>query len=391
MNRALIWILMVAPLLAASSSLARPSTETTISRVRAEAVQAEAEAQRLATAAGQARGEAARLAADRLAAAAGIAAAEAQISAMDADLATRDALVRANAARLAAKQAPVAALVAGLVNLGRRPPLVSLADDRDLTQMVRMRALLDVAVPRIRADSTSLAAELTASRQLADNARHARQLVAAARATLAKRQQAFAKLEARSLDRAARLDAGALGADDRMIAATEGVATLGNQWEREEAGRRLARDLALLPGAPRRPFAPDSPQLTPPFAFILPVDAPVIDGLGQVSASGIRSRGTTFAARAGLPVQVPADGILVFAGPYRRHDGIAIIDHGNGWMSLLVGVRPTLAKGARVVRGAVLGRALGPVTLELSINGRPQSAILIAGSSQSLSINTNGG
>ena len=92
-----------------------------------------------------------------------------------------------------------------------------------------------------------------------------------------------------------------------------------------------------------------------------------------------------------MPILVPADGNLVFAGPYRRHDGIAIIDHGKGWMSLLVGVRPTLAKGARVERGAVLGRALGPLTLELSINGRPQSAALIAGSSQSLSINVNGG
>ena len=60
-------------------------------------------------------------------------------------------------------------------------------------------------------------------------------------------------------------------------------------------------------------------------------------------------------------------------------------------MSLLVGVRPTLTKGSRVARGALLGRALGPVTIELSINGRPRSAALIAGSSQSLSINTNGG
>lgn len=391
MKHALIWTIVTAPLLAASSGFAQTSPETAIATVRAEAVQAEAEARRLSTAAGQARGEAARLAADRRAAAAAIAAAEARISEMDAGLAASDALVRANAARLAEKQAPVAALVAGLVNLGRRPPLVSLADDRDLTQMVRMRALLDVAVPRIRANSAALSAELNASRQLADDARQSRRQVAAARATLAQRQQAFAKLEARSLDRAVRLDAGSLGADDRMLTASEGVATLGNQWDRDQAGRRMTRELALLPGAPRRPFAPDSRRSLPPFAFILPVDAPVIDGLGQVSASGIRSRGTTFATRAGMPVLVPADGILLFAGPYRRHDGIAIIDHGKGWMSLLVGVRPTVTKGARVARGALIGRALGPVTLELSINGRPQSAALIAGSSQSLSIKANAG
>lgn len=391
MNRALPWTLVMAPLLAASSSLAQPSPPSSIARVRAEAAQAEAEAKRLSVAAGKARGEAAKLTANRLAAAAAIAAAEARISEMDSSVAASDALVAANAARLAEKQAPVAALVAGLVNLGRRPPLVSLADDRDLTQMVRMRALLDVAVPRIRANSAALAAELSASRRLADDARQARRQLAAARAALAKRQQAFAELETRSLDRAARLDAGATGADDRMLVAGEGIAALDNQWERERAARRLARELAMLPGAPRRPFAPDSRSQTPPFAYILPLDAPVVDGLGQVSASGIRSRGTTFAARSGIPVLVPADGILVFAGPYRRHDGIAIIDHGKGWMSLLVGVRATAIRGARVARGAVLGQALGPVTLELSINGRPRSAALIAGSSQSLSIKAKGG
>ncbi len=254
-----------------------------------------------------------------------------------------------------------------------------------------MRALLDVAVPRIRAKSAALAAELADSRQLADEARQARQQLAEARATLTRRQRAFAQLETRSLERAARLDAGALGADDRMLAASSGVTALGNQWERDRAGRRLARELALLPAAPRRPFPPDSRTRATPFAFLLPVEAPVIDGLGQVSISGIRSRGTTFATRAGSPVLVPADGTLIFAGPYRRHDGIAIIDHGKGWKSLLVGVRPTLTKGTRVARGALLGRALGPLSLELSINGRPASVALIAGSSQSLSIKANAG
>ncbi|MEO8141963.1 MAG: peptidoglycan DD-metalloendopeptidase family protein [Sphingomicrobium sp.] len=377
MKRALLLTLILAPL-AASSGFAEPARLSSIATIRAEAVQAEKEAQRLSTAAGQARGQAARLAADRLAAAAGIAAAEARISAMDADLAIRDALVRANQERLSAKQAPAAALVAGLVNLGRRPPLVSLADERDLSGMVRMRSLLEVAVPRIRAESASLSADLAASRRLAENARLARRLLAGARASLATRQQEFAALEAKALDRAAQLDAGALGADDRMTVASEGAASLDNQWERERAGRRLAQALAALPTAPRSPFSPEQQDDAPPFALVLPVGAPVIDGLGQVNASGIRSRGTTFAARPGAPVVAPANGTLMFAGPYRSHDGVVVIDHGNGWMSLLIGVRSPAAKGSRIARGAPLGRALGDVTMELSIKGRPRSAVLMA-------------
>lgn len=380
MKRALLLLLVVAPM-ATAANLAQPAGPPAIARIRAEAALAEREAQRLSKAAGQARGEAARLAADRLAAAAAIAAAEANISAMDADLAIRDAAVRANQERLSAKQAPAAALVAGLVNLGRRPPLVSLADERDLTGMVRMRSLLEVAVPRIRAESASLSADLAASRKLAESARIARRELADARASLVTRQQDFAALETKAIDRAARLDAGALGADDRMTVAREGAASLGNQWERDRASRRLAGALAALPPAPRRPFGAEQRGEAPPFAVSLPVDAPVIDGLGQVSNNGIRSRGTTFAARAGSPVVAPADGVLLFAGPYRRHDGILVIDHGNGWMSLLVGVRSPMAKGTRLTRGALIGRALGPVTLELSMKGRPRSAVLVAGPS----------
>ncbi|MES2905314.1 MAG: peptidoglycan DD-metalloendopeptidase family protein [Pseudomonadota bacterium] len=380
MNRAIFFTLMLTPL-AAASSFAQPSPPSALTKIRAEAAQAENEARRLSTAAGQARGESARLAADRLTAGAAIAAAEAQISVMDAELAVREALVRANEERLSAKQAPAAALVAGLVNLGRRPPLVSLADERDLSGMVRMRSLLEVAVPRIRAESAGLSADLAASRMLAEKARLARSDLASARVALAKRQQAFAALEKKALDRAATLDAGAIGADDRMTIASEGAATLGNQWERDRAGRRLAQALAAFPPAPRRPFPPERVGEASPFVITLPVDAPVIDGLGQISASGIRSRGTTFATRVDAPVLAPTDGVILFAGPYRRHDGIMVIDHGGGWMSLLIGVRSSVTEGARVVRGAPIGRALGPVTLELSIKGRPRSAVLLAGSS----------
>ena len=374
--------LMLLPLiLAASSSIAQPSGEQAIAAVRAEAVRAEADAARLTKAADAARGEAGKLAAQRLAAAAAITAAEARISEADAMVQARETLVRTSSARLAAKQAPVAALVAGVVNLGRRPPLVSLAADRDLTQMVRMRTLLDVAVPRIRAQSAALSGELAANRRLVDQAKAARVALASARAALTRSQQQFAALEAKSLDRAAILDAGASGADDHMLAATEGVSALGSERDRARAANRLAGELASFPAAPRRPFGADSRAPAAPFAFVVPVDAPVVDGLGQVSSSGIRSRGTTFSARAGAEVLVPADGVLVFTGPYRRHDGIAIIDHGRGWMSLIVGVRARPLKGARVIRGTPLGKALGPVSIELSTNGRPVSAILIAGSS----------
>jgi septal ring factor EnvC (AmiA/AmiB activator) len=138
-----------------------------------------------------------------------------------------------------------------------------------------------------------------------------------------------------------------------------------------------------LQAAPPRP-GPANLQ-PPPLLYRLPVTAPVSEGVGSVSDSGIRSRGLRFETLAGDAVRAPADGTLAFAGPFRRHDGVIIIDHGRGWMTLMTGVRTDHRKGARVKAGEHLGRALGSITVELSTNGMPVSAALIAGSSQIVS------
>ena len=67
---------------------------------------------------------------------------------------------------------------------------------------------------------------------------------------------------------------------------------------------------------------------------------------------------------------------------------MVIIDHGSGWMTLMTEVRTDLAAGARVARGERIGRTLGAPTVELTRNGNPMDAALIAGSTATLS---NGG
>jgi septal ring factor EnvC (AmiA/AmiB activator) len=80
-----------------------------------------------------------------------------------------------------------------------------------------------------------------------------------------------------------------------------------------------------------------------------------------------------------------------YAGPFRDYDGVVIIDHGGGWLSLIVNVASTLHPGEGVVLGQEIGRALGPLQVELSQNGHRISPALIAGSSQNLSNDSKGG
>ena len=126
-----------------------------------------------------------------------------------------------------------------------------------------------------------------------------------ARAELAKRKWLRAAGSS-TLDRAARLEADAVGAGDRMLApagrrsARQRMGSRtppGAAWQaswRDCPGRNVGRSVRM---------EDDQSSICVP----TPVAAPVA-GDGQVSTSGIRSRGTTFASRAGSPVRVPADG-----------------------------------------------------------------------------------
>ncbi len=385
--------LLFVPLLVAASAPVQPVVETAdeaLKRARSEARTADAQVRKLERAAGQARGEAARLHAEQAAAAEAIAAAEARISAADAERRIIAAQIAIRRQRLERQQQPIAALLAGLAMMARRPPLLALTSDSSMEEFVRVRLLLDSSLPVIRRRTAALSAELAEGEKLESAALASRQSLARSRDELATRRREFAQLEARALRSAALTGSAALGAGDVALAVGEDIERLAEETRRNRSAAQIAAEVAALGPAPPRPRGAETPP-RPPLDYRLPADARVLQGLGEVNSSGVRSRGLTLATWRGAEVLVPASGVVRFAGPFRDYDGIAIIDHGRGWMSLIVNVRSTLEPGAKVAAGDRLGRALGPLGVELSHNGHRASPALIAGSSAALSNKAKGG
>ncbi|MGI8610959.1 MAG: murein hydrolase activator EnvC family protein [Sphingomicrobium sp.] len=387
-------LLLSVPLLLAASAPVQAVSETVdqaLKRARTEARLADAQVRRLEQAAGRARGEAARLHARQAAAAGAVAAAEARISAADAERRIIAARIATRRQRLERQQQPVASLLAGLAMMARRPPLLALTSDPSMEEFVRVRLLLDSSLPVIRRRTAALSAELAVGQRLERAALASSQSLARSRDELATRRREFAELEARALRSAALSGSAALGAGDIALAVGEDIERLAEETRRNRSAAQIAAELAALGPAPPHPGRAEGRTPRPPLAYRLPVGARVLQGLGEVNSSGVRSRGLTLATWRGTEVVVPADGIVRFAGPFRDYDGIAIIDHGGGWMSLIVNVRSPLAPGTRVAAGDRLGRALGPLGVELSHNGRHVSPALIAGSSATLSNSAKGG
>lgn len=381
--------ILLAPglLVAASAPVARPADplQARIAQATAEAEAAEAEVERLEEAAEAARGEAAELRARQAAAAEAIAAAEARISAADARARLIAQRIAARRDRLRREQAPAGALLAGLAMMASRPPLLAILDEGSTQEFVRVRLLLDSTLPAIRKRTAALRSEIDRGRALQQAGKAARAAMAGNRAELAARQQEFAELEAKALGLAELRSGEALGAGDVALARSEQAGQLTRQARGSRAASDIAADLAALPAPPARPLAAVGTAPGPALQYRLPAPAPVTEGLGAVAPNGVRSRGLTMATARGARLAVPASGIVRFAGPFRSYDGIVIIDHGNGWMSLILNLSSPLEAGAKVRIGDPLGRALGPIGVELSHKGTHVSAALIAGSSEPLS------
>jgi septal ring factor EnvC (AmiA/AmiB activator) len=385
--RAVAFALLLCPLITGSAFAQDGGLplDAALKQALAEQALADAQTDRLEQAAAQAHTEADRLHAEQIAAAEAIDAGEARISAANARLQLASAYVAAHRRQLMAQQQPVSSLLAGLASMARRPPLLVLADRGSTDELVEVRLLLDSTLPVIRNRTARLSAQLAQGQDLQQAALAARSELARSRGELVARRQRYAALEQKAVQQSLTSGGQALGSSDTSMAAQEDVERLRGEQANNQSIRRVAEQLAGEDPAPSNPFSPEGPALRPPFAYQLPASAPVTEGLAAVNDSGVRSRGLTLATGRGAQVTAPADGEVRFSGPFRDYDGVVIIDHGGGWLSLIVNVASRLRPGDRVSLGQEIGRALGPLQVELSQNGRRISPALIAGSSQNLS------
>lgn len=375
----------------AAAPAQQASVPAEITQSRAEFRAAEAEARRLQAIADRTTGELERLRAEQIASASAIEATEARITLAALRLRQAEATVETQRRALAQAQRPVAALLAGVAMMGERPPLLAMIDQGSIDSLVETRILLDSTLPVIRSRTGAFARRLAVAEQALESARTAQSELEASRTALEEGRQRFAAIEERLIERSARAGGAAVEAADRVLAADEASERALGDYRGSGAIRALANALSSGAAIPPRPGSSDGALFRAPFPYRLPASAPVTQGMGDVDRSGIRSRGVTLATARGAALEAPGPGTVSFAGPFRGIDGVLIINHGGGWVTMLVNVSTELRRGRRVATGDPFGRALGPISVELYRNGKPYSPALIAGSSPPLSKGREGG
>lgn len=293
----------------------------------------------------------------------------------------------ARQAELEQRRVQAGSVVAALVRLTALPPEAALMGHGSSDDRLRTALLLRGLAPRLEARAALLADDIANIHKAEAKIAAERERLAAAKRDLERRYVSLAEVvkqkdqllaeQADSADRTAaianRLAKSAaslrelLGRIDAERAAR--LAAIKAERQRRSA-RALARGL--------EPAAPDGAPLRlaglvgREGGLIAPVSGQVIYRFGE--GQGRFTEGVTLAAAPDTPVLSPADGRVVYAGPFRDYGILLIIEHGGGFHSVLTGLGDSsMVAGQWVLGGEPLGLTAGHGSLYVEIrqNGSP--------------------
>lgn len=323
---------------------------------------------------------------------------EARVSALAGELIGLSRREGAAAERLSDNRVQAARVVMALQRLARNPPEALLAQPMDPADTVRSAILLRAAVPGIDARVAGLRADLDElartreqiTRRRADMAKTAETLQAERRRLdllFAVKKKAIAGVEAERAKAKKRLFELAAQAKSlqELIERIEHDRREQLKIEKEQAARtaRLAPPKAARPDRPPRPdgadtLAPDVPFSKALGTLPLPVVGQVVRRFGEKTDAGFSHKGLTLQTLPEAQVVAPYDGKVVYADRFRGYGLLLILDHGEGYHSLLAGMtRIDGVPGQRVLAGepvGVMGRPAGmqpELYVELRHDGQP--------------------
>ena len=103
----------------------------------------------------------------------------------------------------------------------------------------------------------------------------------------------------------------------------------------------------------------------------LPARGQIIVHYGEQKVKGVTSKGITIATRNNAQVIAPFDGSVIFAGPFRGYGNMIIVEHGEGFLSLMSGLdNIDVELGQMILAGEPVGQMPAQNNAELYVEIR---------------------
>lgn len=294
------------------------------------------------------------------------------------DIGTRLAVLRTQEstlqASLEARRGVLAEVLGALQRMGLNPPPAILVKPEDALSSVRSAILLGAVVPELRAQTAILLGDLQEKSRIAASIDAERQRLVAAVADQLQEKRRLELLvdEKRRLQGETERDLVAERQRSGELAAKaanlkELIASLEAEAEKRrgeaEAGQRAAEEQARQDAELASLPVPEANRLTGPLSFDalrgqvpLPVTGRTRLRFGASDGNGGVMHGDTVATQSGAIVTAPADGNVLYAGPFRSYGQLLILNAGDGYHVVLAGMsRISVAQGQSVLAGEPIG------------------------------------
>jgi septal ring factor EnvC (AmiA/AmiB activator) len=268
--------------------------------------------------------------------------------------------------------------------MGLNPPPAILVKPEDALSSVRSAILLGAVVPELRSQTEILVSDLkelsrvtasieaertrlttTVGEQVAEKQRLT-MLLQAKRKLQADTESALAEEKQKSQDLAAKAkslkdliasleeDAAAKrSANDAARAAAQKAAA---EAKTEAEAAAAKAELAALPIPEANQLAAAAPFSALKGQVALPVTGKIKRRFGSSDGNGSTMLGDMVATQSGSIVTAPADGKVLYAGPFRSYGQLLILDAGDGYHVVLAGMAGlNVASGQSVLAGEPIG------------------------------------
>lgn len=279
----------------------------------------------------------------------------------------------------------IAELLAALQRMGANPPPAILVRPGDMAEAVRAATVLGDMIPDLRTETDALTRDVEALAAAREAIVRDREALTRKRATLAVEKQ---RLDALIDARRAALEAAqtSLGAQQQRAAdlarQAGSLKDLIVRLDADAARRKATEDAAKAADAevahqilvkaqdaqgpsPAR-LAPETPFADAKGQVPLPAAGTVLKSFGDPDGLGGAEHGLSLATPAGATVSAPADGSVLYSGPYRTYGQLLILNAGGGYYMLLAGMeRVNVSPGEFVLTGEPVG-AMGDRAMRMA-------------------------
>ncbi len=297
------------------------------------------------------------------------------------------------AAALDRRQRQMVGVLTAIERLAWRPTEALIAQPTSPAETVRSAILLRAVLPRIEESAAALRQELDDLAALRGDIARKRQQAAHTQAKIDQEQKRLTALlkrkrllqqstEEKNQTAERRLATMAAEAKDlrELMARLEAER---KQREEDERRRAIAAAANAALQQKKQQQQQQAALAVQPFdhrqgGLPLPARGRVVAQFGQANAVGSSHKGMTIETRQGGQIIAPADGHVVFAGTFRGYGQLLIIEHGEGYHTLLAGMTRIDCKvGQHLLGGEPVGVMGGSdddkpsLYFELRRNGQP--------------------